>query len=80
MTLLDVLTQAGFAASGLLELLGTVKQKYPDLAPQVDKVMAGITGAVAPENLVALAEALPRELANIGSGKLDPRRHPSDGA
>jgi hypothetical protein len=78
MTLLDILLKAGAAGPALIDLLTKVKGLYPDLAPEVDKILSGLTDAVSPENLIALAEALPREIADIAQGHLDPRRHPSD--
>jgi hypothetical protein len=78
MTFLDILLKAGLAADSLVELLKEVKEKLPDLAPLADKFLEALSMAVDPASLIALAEALPKELANIAQGKLDPRRHPSD--
>ena len=78
MTILDILLKAGGAAAGLVGLLNHIKVKYPDSAIEIDKILAGLAQAVAPESLISLAESLPKELANIAQGKLDPRRHPSD--
>jgi hypothetical protein len=78
MTILDILLKAGGAAAGLVNLLNGIKVKYPDMAAEIDKVLDGLAQAVSPDNLISLAEALPKELANIAQGKLDPRRHPSD--
>lgn len=78
MSILDILKLAGTAGAGLVALLEKVKAELPDLAPEVDAWLAAIAKAVDAPNLVALAEALPKELANIGQGHLDPRRHPSD--
>lgn len=78
MSLLDILTKAGGAAAALVTLLGKVKDVAPDLGGEVDKILSELAGAVASDNLIALAEALPKELAGIAQGKLDPRQHPSD--
>jgi hypothetical protein len=78
MSILDVLAKAGGAAAALVNLLAKIQTAAPDLAAEADKVLAGLTEAIAPDNLVRLAEALPQELVNISQGKLDPRRHPSD--
>lgn len=78
MSILEILTKAGVAGAELVALLEAVKLKAPDLAPQVDEWLAKLGTAVGSANLVALAEALPRELASIGRGDFDGRKHPSD--
>jgi hypothetical protein len=78
MSLLDILLKAGGAAASLVTLLGKVKEVAPDLAGEVDAILDKLAATVAPDNLIALAECLPKELANIAAGKLDPRRHSSD--
>jgi hypothetical protein len=78
MTLLDILLKAGGSAGLLVELFNKVKAKLPDLAPQIDQLLASLSVAVSQANLVALAAALPAEIAAIAQGKLDPRKHPSD--
>jgi len=78
MSILDILLKAGAAGPALVKLLEKVREAMPDLAPEIDKILVELAAAVSPENLVALAEALPRELANITQGQIDPRRHPND--
>ncbi len=79
MTIFDILKlAAGFSAEELTAFLNSIAQKFPDLAPAAMKLLADLAAAAAPANLVALAEALPKELASIGQGRLDPRDHPSD--
>jgi uncharacterized membrane protein len=78
MSIIDILLKAGVAAAELVKLLIRAKEIAPDLAAEVDKILAELAAAVEPTHLIALAEALPRELANISQGQIDPRRHPSD--
>ena len=78
MTLLDLLKKAAFAGDDLVQFLNVIAQRYPDVAPKAQELVAALSAAVAAENLVALATALPGEIANIAQGKLDPRDHPSD--
>jgi hypothetical protein len=77
-SILDILVKAGGAAASLLSLLLKVKTQFPDLADEVDSIVEALNQVVDPANLIALAESLPKELANIAQGDLDPRRHPSD--
>jgi hypothetical protein len=79
MLILDILKKAGAAGATIIALLEKAKALSPDvLGPEIDKILSGEAGAVALDNLIALAECLPKELANIAAGKLDPRRHSSD--
>jgi len=78
LTLLDLLKKAAFAGDDLVQFLNVIAQRYPDVAPKAQELVAALSAAVAAENLVALATALPGEIANIAQGKLDPRDHPSD--
>jgi hypothetical protein len=80
MSILDILMRAGGAGATLVALLVKAKAFAPVLADEVDKILAELGSTIEPDSLIALAEALPRELANIAQGKLDPRRHPSDTA
>jgi len=80
MTILDILQKAAGAAGALVAVLNRAKAALPDLAPEVDKIITELNTAISANNLVALAEALPKEIANIAQGKLDPRDHPSDAA
>lgn len=80
MKILDILEKAAGAGSGLVDVLEKAKAAAPDLAGEIDGVLAKLGAAVDPANLVALAEAIPGEIANIAKGKIDPRDHPSDAA
>lgn len=80
MSILDILMRAGASGVELIALLVKVKEFAPVLAGEVDKILAELSTAIEPDNLIALAEALPRELVNIAQGTIDPRRHPSDTA
>ena len=61
MSLLDILLKAGGAAGQLVALLNKAKGQVPDLAVEVDKVLASMVEAVDPQNLIALAESLPKD-------------------
>lgn len=78
MSLLDVLMKAGGAAAEIVDLLCRIRERAPETAAEVGKVLDALNHAILPENIVSLAESLPRELANIAQGQLAPRRHPSD--
>ena len=81
MMILDILKKAGAAGAAIIALLEKAASLSPDvLGPEISKVLSDEAGAVAVENLVALAEALPRELVAIGQAQIDPRPHASDGA
>ena len=54
------------------------RYEIADAAAEIDKILAALNESVGPDNLIALAESLPKELANIAQGKFDPRKHPSD--
>jgi hypothetical protein len=77
-TLLDLLNKAAGSAAGLVALLERVRLNYPDLASTAEEWLLNLSSAVSQKNLVALAAALPAEIANIATGKLDPKDHPSD--
>lgn len=78
MTLLDLLIKAAGPALGLAELLKRIATNYPDLKPEIDNVLLKLQTAVDPVNLAAVGAAIPGELLNLASGKVDPRIHPSD--
>lgn len=67
-----LLKAAGAPAGALVELLNKVKLVAPDLAGEVDKVLALLAQGVSVENLVSIASILPGEIANIAQGKIDP--------
>ena len=78
MTLLDILTRAGLSAAGIVALLHKAAELAPDLAPEIDEVLGKLSAAIDQANLVALAAALPAEIANIAKGHLEPKDHVSD--
>ena len=80
MTLLQILQKAAGASLDLAAELKASAAAAPDVAPQVQALLAQLETATGAENLVALATALPGEIASIASGKLDPRTHAGDGA
>lgn len=80
MTILDILTKAGVASGQVIALLRQLAESAPDLAEQIDDLIARLESAVAPDNLVALASALPAEILAIAHGEIHPASHPSDGA
>jgi len=80
MTLLDLLKKALGGLDPLEDKLKAVAEAAPDAAPLINELLGKLAGAVPVENLVALAAALPGEIADIAKGKLDPRDHPSDAA
>lgn len=71
---------AGLPKGILVTLLRTLASAQPAFANQVEEIILKLEAAVPVANLVAVAEALPAEIANIASGKIDPRSHPSDAA
>ena len=81
MTLSDILSKAaGVPIGSLIVLLRAGANALPDLRAEAEAIIAKLETAVAPSNLIALAEALPKEIANIARGQIDPRNHPSDAA
>lgn len=66
------------AADSLLKFLNNVAWRYPDLAPKAQEIIAALTATVSLASLISLASALPKEIANIAQGKIEPRDHPSD--
>jgi hypothetical protein len=78
MSLLEILKRAGGAAAILVDGLARIREIAPDAAEEIDKILAALNEAIGPDNLIALAESLPKELANIAQGKLDPRKQPSN--
>lgn len=81
MTILDLLSKAaGFPTSKLIEILRAFAAAVPDSAAEVNAIIAKLEAAIPLDNLISVAEALPRELANIAQGIIEPRDHPSDAA
>jgi hypothetical protein len=60
-------------AAKLIEILRAGGAASPDLAAAAEAIIAKLEAAIPLGNLIVVAEALPRELANIAQGKLDPR-------
>jgi hypothetical protein len=77
-TILQLLEKAAGAGASLILLLEEIARKMPDLAPAAHEWIKLLNSAATQANLIALAEALPRELANIGQGIIQPKDHPSD--
>lgn len=80
MTILELLSKMVGPAGGLLKFLERAGQTAPDLKPVADEWIAKLSAAIAQENIINLAKVLPEEIANIASGKIEPRDHPSDSA
>ena len=81
MTVIQLLEKAaGLPADLLISLLRTLASAQPDFAASIEGIIAKLEAAVPVANLIAVAEALPKEIANIAQGKIDPRQHPSDAA
>ena len=78
MTLLDVLQRAASQAGDVKKVLGYVRDQYPDLAAQIDPLIAALDAPLALDNLVNLASILPGEIAAIAQGRIDPRSHAGD--
>lgn len=60
------------------QVLQNARDASPDFAPVLDPIIVKLDAPGSPENLLALAAALPPEVANIVVGNLDPRFHPGD--
>lgn len=78
MTILEGLTKLTGGMVGLVDLLESVADRLPDLAPTAQGWANALRQTATTENLVALATALPKEIADIAQGKVDPKDHPSD--
>ena len=77
MTLLDILKQAASATGNLLGILEKAKAALPDLADEIDQIIAQLSEAVTPENLSEVAVSAVAELADIAKGKIVSKDHPS---
>jgi hypothetical protein len=76
--LIDLLLQAAAGSPNLVELLRKVAAAAPDFAPEIEAWIARLNATVDPAALAALGHTVLGELADIGTGKLDGRKHPSD--
>jgi hypothetical protein len=61
----------------LVALLQAYIVKFPDLAGEINPIIAKFNAAVDPAALAELGAAIPGELLNIAQGKFDPRDHAS---
>ena len=78
MTLLDILMQAAGQIGNVRVTLQRAIERFPELRESLEPIIAALDTVVSQSNLVALAEALPAEIAAIASGKIDPRPHAGD--
>ena len=78
MTILDILSNAGFATEAFIAFLRKLQQAAPDLAPTIEVKIAELNAAVSEQGIAALKEVLLVEIPNIAQGEIDPRDHPSD--
>lgn len=78
MTILQLLEKMAGGAAGLIALLKAAGEQAPDLAPLANDWIAQLSAAASQENLIALATALPKEIAAIASGNIAPKDHPGD--
>lgn len=68
----------GKSTDRLIELLEKIGVLDSTLKPLADEWIATLRGAASADNLTALLQALPAEIAKISKLELDPRDHPSD--
>lgn len=80
MTGLEILQAAKLAADKIKAFVESAIAANPDLAPAGESLLAELNAAITADGLVALAEKLPAQIANIGHGQLDPRDSPSNAA
>jgi hypothetical protein len=81
MTILELLSlAAGVPVVALEKLLDAAVAAQPDLAPEVAKIKAALDAMVTPQNIAALATAIPGELVDILHGNLKPTPHAGDAA
>lgn len=72
----QLMTRAAGKVVDLKATLERVKAAAPDLAPEIDPLLALLD---APVNIAGVATAIVPELGNIVLFKFDGRTHPSDG-
>lgn len=80
MTILQLLAKLVGPADELVKFLRRAGDAVPDLAPTAEEWITKLQAAASQSNLVELAQALPKEIADIGRGEINPRSHPSDSA
>jgi len=78
MTILQILEKLAGGSLNVIAFLERAAEAAPDLAPKAQELIALLQSAASQANLVAVASALPGEIANIAQGKLEPKDHPSD--
>lgn len=60
------------------EVLVAARDRLPDLAPQLDPIIAVLDQPLGDQGLADLVGTLPPEVLNILRLKLDPRKHAGD--
>lgn len=80
MTGLEILQAAKIAADKIRAFVESAIAANPDLAPAGQQLLDELNAAIGADALVALAEKLPAQIANIAHGNLDPRDSPSNAA
>jgi hypothetical protein len=78
MTIVQWLEVLAGPGAPLVALLRKVAEELPDLAPAIQEWIAKLESIPAAGNLAEVGAAIPRELLNIASGKLEPTNRPSD--
>lgn len=78
MTIIELLRKAGAAGDDLLSFLNMAAQRFPDLAPKAQELAIALQAAITEANLVSVASVLPKEIADIAKGHLEPSDRPSD--
>ena len=79
MSVLDLLAKWGFSGgSALVEALQWMVDNIPDSREEAQKALNQLNEVLSPQALALLGATVLTELKDIGSGKLDGRKHPSD--
>lgn len=78
MNLLKILLAAGLNVESLKRILEAGKAAAPDLAPDVDAILAQLDEPTSPAAILALAADLLPEVKNIVSGHIEPKDHAGD--
>lgn len=84
MTVLAIIARllgpSGLAANELIALLEAVKAAVPDLAPQAQKWIEGLSGAASPTASADAALVIVKELADIAQLHISGTTHAGDAA